>query len=337
MQSYQLFIGIDISKKWIDVCVSFNGQIATMPHAQFINDANGFQKMLNFVSSYAKKHKITGQWLFCMEHTGIYVLSLCSFLEQQGLAYVLQSALQIIQSIGLRRSKSDAHDAAHITRYAFLHQQELRPTKLPSQNLLKIKHLLSLRNRLVKARKSFKVAANELKNSTTTASCIESTSATACAQLTEHIKQTEQEIQQLISASATLNQTYKLLISIKGIGLVVAAHLLVYTNGFTAFKNARQFACYIGIAPFGYASGSSIKQPDRVSHLANKKLKTLISSAAISAIRFDKQIKAYYQRKIEDNKNRFLVQNNVKNKIIHRVFAVVKRGTPYVELDQFNA
>jgi len=335
MQKYQLFIGIDISKKWIDVCLSFTGQIATMPHGQFSNDEAGFQKMLKFISAFNQQHQLSGKWLFCMEHTGLYVLPLCSFLEQQALEYVLQSALEIIQSVGLRRSKSDARDAAVITRYLFLHHKELSPTVLPSGDLLKIKHLLSFRSRLVKARKSFKVAAKELKNFSDQAAPVEQTSTIVNTQLSEHIKQTEQEVEQLIADSPALKKNYDLLISIKGVGLIVAAHLLVYTNGFTAFQNARQFACYIGIAPFGYSSGSTIKRPDRVSHLANKKLKTLISSAAISAIRFDKQLKAYYQRKIKDNKNPFLVQNNVKNKLIHRVFAVVKRGSPYVELEQF--
>jgi len=57
----------------------------------------------------------------------------------------------------------------------------------------------------------------------------------------------------------------------------------------------------------------------------------------MSALQWDQEIKVYYHRKIGENKNKFLVQNNVKNKLIQRVFAVVKRGTPYVELNQFKA
>jgi len=155
--------------------------------------------------------------------------------------------------------------------------------------------------------------------------------------LDKQIKQTEQEIQASIQASESLNRLFKLVVSVKGIGLIIGAHLLVCTNGFTAFENARQFACYIGIAPFGHTSGSSIKKPDQVSHLANKKMKTLISNGAMSALQWDQEIKTYYHRKIGENKNKFLVQNNVKNKLIQRVFAVVKRGTPYVELNQFKA
>lgn len=337
MQRYQLFIGIDISKKWIDVCLSLNGKTSQMSHRQFVNKKSGFKKMLLFIRKFTSKHQINGRWLFCMEHTGVYALPLCSFLEKESLAYVLQSALEIKRSLGLRRGKSDQADAAHIARYAFLHQEELCLSRLPSDNLLKIKNLLSLRSRLVKANKGLKVAAKELAAFSSCSSSVKQTTQVVCNKLDQQIKVTEQKIQRIIEESEVLNDLFNLVVSVKGIGLIIGAHLLVYTNGFTAFENARQFACYIGIAPFGYSSGVSIKKPDRVSHLANKKLKTLISNGAVSAIRSDQQIKAYYQRKIEEKKNKFLVQNNVKNKLIQRVFAVVKRGTPYVELNQFSA
>jgi len=336
MQKYQLFIGIDISKKWIDVCLCFNGKKTNLPHGQFKNEHSGFKAMLLFIQKMCKKNELKGSWLFCMEHTGVYVLPLCDFLEKQSLTYVLQSALEIVRSLGLRRGKSDRADAGHIARYAFLHQDELRPYTLPSHTLLKIKFLLSLRGRLVKANTGFKVAANELAAFSDLASQVSKITQQSCGQLKEHIKLIEQNIRRLINESEDLKSTFDLIVSVKGVGLIIGAHLLVYTNGFTAFQNARQFACYIGIAPFGHSSGSSIKKPDRVSFLANKKLKTLITNGAMSAIRYDKQIKAYYQRKIEADKNRFLVQNNVKNKLIHRIFAVVKRGTPYVELNQFS-
>lgn len=337
MQRYQLFIGIDISKKWIDVCLSSNGKKNEMLHLRISNEQSGFKKMLTFINDYVKKQHLAGPWLFCMEHTGVYVLPLCSFLEEQSLDYVIQSALAIASSLGLRRGKSDLADAANIARYAFLYRDELRPSRLPSQQLLKIKRLLSLRRRLVKAHGGFKVAANELAAFATDTSRITCLSDQTCKHLDGQIKQVDKRIRALIQECETLNTLFELIVSVKGVGLIIAAHLLVYTNGFTAFQTARQFACYIGIAPFQHSSGTSVKKPDRVSHLANKKLKTLISCAAVSAIRFDKQMKAYYHRRIEEGKNPFLVQNNVKNKLIQRVFAVVKRRTPYVELDQFSS
>lgn len=339
MQKYTLFIGIDISKKWIDVCLSQNGNRKQMPHSRFDNNKSGFNKMRSFIKTYAKKQQLSNDWLVCMEHTGVYVLPLCSYLEHQKIDYVLDSALRIQLSLGLRRGKSDKADAADIARYIYLHHGELEPYHLPNDELLEIKNLLALRRRLTKAKVSLTVAAKELKGFTPAVvnHQVSKYSKEICQQLKQQIKEVEKAILKIINENKKLSQLHKLITSVKGVGLMISAHLLVYTNAFTAFQTPRQFACYIGLVPYPYESGTSIKRPDTVSHLANKRLKALISNGAQSAILHDKQIREYFLRKVKEGKNEFLVRNNVKNKLVHRIFAVVKRGTPYVELHQHKA
>ena len=65
-------------------------------------------------------------------------------------------------------------------------------------------------------------------------------------------------------------------------------------------------------------------------HFADKKLKSLINMCALNAKRWDAQISTYYEKKVAKGKNKMLVMNNVRNKLLHRVFAVIKRQTPYV-------
>ena len=57
-----------------------------------------------------------------------------------------------------------------------------------------------------------------------------------------------------------------------------------------------------------------------------------MTSIALNAIRYNKEIRAYYKRKIAEGKNKYIVINSIRNKIVARIFAVVKRKTPYVEL-----
>ena len=61
--------------------------------------------------------------------------------------------------------------------------------------------------------------------------------------------------------------------------------MIVVTEGFTRFDNARQFNCYAGLAPFQYTSGSSQHSKARVSHRANKEMKALLHLAAMAVIR----------------------------------------------------
>ena len=69
--------------------------------------------------------------------------------------------------------------------------------------------------------------------------------------------------------------------------------------------------------------------------MANKHIKSLFNMAAFSAIQADSELKAYYQRRIEAGKSKMSTINIVRNKLIHRVFAVIKRGTPYVNLNRY--
>ena len=127
------------------------------------------------------------------------------------------------------------------------------------------------------------------------------------------------------------------MVSVKGVGLVLASNFLASTNCFTAFKNSRKFACYAGIAPFEKQSGTSLNSKSRVSHYANKRLKSLLHLSATSAIQADPELKAYYQKRVKSGKSKMSTLNIVRNKIVNRIFAVVSRGTPYVPLYQHVA
>ncbi|MBS1921755.1 MAG: hypothetical protein JST17_16030 [Bacteroidetes bacterium] len=64
--------------------------------------------------------------------------------------------------------------------------------------------------------------------------------------------------------------------------------------------------------------------------MANKKLKTNLHLAALTAIRYDLEIKAYYDRKVLDGKPKMSVINAVRFKLLARVVSVVKNDKEYV-------
>ena len=107
--------------------------------------------------------------------------------------------------------------------------------------------------------------------------------------------------------------------------MITAVNLITTTNEFLSITEAKKYACYSGVAPFEHSSGSSVRGKTKVSHMANKKTKTLLHLAALSAIQVKGEIKEYYKRKVEQGKNKMSVLNAVRNKIIQRVFACVKK------------
>jgi len=99
----------------------------------------------------------------------------------------------------------------------------------------------------------------------------------------------------------------------------------------------RAFSSYCGTAPFEHRSGTSIYKRKQCHYLGDRKMKSLLSMASVSAIQHDSELRFYYNRKLAEGKDKMLAINNVRNKLIARAFAVVKRGTPYVVLQQYAA
>ena len=155
--------------------------------------------------------------------------------------------------------------------------------------------------------------------------------------LSKQVKSIEYRIKEIITEDASMNKNYELLSSLKGVGLVVACQLIYHTGNFTRFDSWRAFSSYCGTAPFEHRSGTSIHRRKQCHYLGDRKMKSLLSMASVSAIQHDSELRLYYNRKLAEGKDKMLAINNVRNKIIARAFAVVKRGTPYVVLQKHAA
>ena len=150
--------------------------------------------------------------------------------------------------------------------------------------------------------------------------------------MTLQIKKLESQIKAVIESDEKIKANYQLLISIKCVGPVLAANMIACTHNFTRFTNWRKFACYVGTAPFEHQSGTSIKGKTRVSSLSNRQIKKLIHLVAICACAYNPELKVYYKRRVGEGKNKMSTLNVIRNKLIARMFAVVNRGTAYVDL-----
>jgi transposase len=146
----------------------------------------------------------------------------------------------------------------------------------------------------------------------------------------KQIEEIEIEINGLIGENEAFLKNFNLLMSVRGIGKINAWMTIAYTENFKAFKDARAYAVYVGVVPVEHSSGSSIRGKTRVSHMANKELKQELTQAARSAIQWDEVTKLYALKKLEC-KHYMVVLNNIKFKLIMRMFAVIKRGENYVD------
>ena len=328
--SYKNYVGIDVSKLSIDVFIR-----EARVHRQFKNDASGFKQLQRWLEE--RLGETLGSLLVCFEHTGIYSLSLAMFLEQEHIAYAMIPALEIKRSLGIVRGKNDRVDAKRIAEFAYRFNDRITLTTLPAMGIRKIHSLLRMRDKMMRNMGGYITSRNELfrvipKEELPTLSL---TYENLIATFRHEVHELEREIKSIIQNNKELRNTFELITTIKGIGFVVASFLIVYTCNFTRFENWRKFSCYSGIAPFEHQSGTSVHARTQVSSIANQQLKRLLHLAAMTAIHFDTELREYYIRRQTEGKSKMAVINIVRNKLIARVFAVVKRGTPFVDTRKF--
>jgi transposase len=325
-------IGIDVSKLTIDAYVKL-----AQVHAKFSNDNKGFRQLVKWI----KKHTDCQieELLICFETTGMYSLQLASFLSQINIDFVMENPIQIKRSMGLVRGKDDCVDSQRIAEYAYMRKENLKHTKLPSEELIKLQNLLAIRERMVRQKAGYQASLGEYKRVLVQQQQKDlfRLLSNMISALKKQILKADKTLIEIIQSNEKLMNTYTLLTSIKGIGVILAANILVTTICFTKFNDSRKYACYCGTAPFKYSSGTSIKGRTKVSQMANKKMKALFNLAALSAIRHDPELKLYFDKRKANGANGMSTINIIRNKIIHRVFAVIKRGTPYVVMAKYAA
>jgi len=150
--------------------------------------------------------------------------------------------------------------------------------------------------------------------------------------LKQSIKIVDKKLDTLLKENGEINEKYKILSSVRGVGKQTAIYLLIISRGFSRIKTARKCSCFAGVAPFEFSSGTSVKGRTRISSFGDKKLKKLLHMGVISMLAHKKgEEYEYYLRKVSEGKHKMKVINALRNKILGRVFACIRDNRMYEE------
>ena len=306
--------GVDISKCYFDV------MDITEKHYQFSNDVGGFNSFLKVI----KKES-----LVVMEATGYYHYRLAQFLYEKGVTVSVVNPLSVKRFIQMKLSKvkTDKSDAKAICDYARAIDVPLYTAKNAVQ--AECLQLLSLQDLYLKQRTAIK---NKLHGE----KALGTPSKAVSQSLTRMLKQLEKELSQLEIKLESLvrkieSNQLEQLTSIPGMGKKTAMLLIVVTNGFSNFENARQLCCYTGITPTIRQSGSSIRGRSRISKVGNKKLRNLLFLCSFTASKYNKACRELFERIVAQGKSKKVALIAVCNKLLKQAFAIAKSGTYYQE------
>lgn len=325
---FDYFIGVDVSKATLDFAVTQTNQV--LFHQQVSNDQKG---ITDFLKVLRRQTKATiGQCLFCLEFTGIYNNPLLKKLHQLAAHIWIERAVHIQESIGLTRGKTDQIDAKRIALFAYKNRDEARLWTPPRPVIAQLDRLTAQRARLVKVIKILQTPLTDSEGFIDKADRKANQQACAASlkSLKADLKSVDKSIVELANQDLELKRLFERVTSVVGISQTTAAEIIVTTNEFKAISDPKKFACYAGVVPFERSSGQRKGRP-QVSHRANKKVKSLLHMGAMSAVQHCAQLKAYYERKVSEGKNKMLVLNNVRNKIVLRIFACVREDRNYNE------
>lgn len=317
-------MGVDVSKNTLDVCCAEIKQ-----HIQIKNGTEGFLQFKKWCRTFDIKLQ---KCFLVMEYTGGYEYKLIQFCESNNILYTRIPGLAIKNSLGITRGKNDKVDAGRIAQYGEEKHKLLNADKPLNEAVVKLKELLSFRKRMVRENAGYKSSIKERRHmyGDNKKDIMVKMLEQKQKENSKKIEIVELQLIKIVTTDEKMHTNYTLLTSIKGIGKINALMTIAYTENFVSFTNPRSYAVYVGVIPFDHSSGTSIRGRKRVSHIANKELKQELNQAARSAMEWDKEMKLYGENKMK-TKCYKVVLNNIKFKLILRMFAVVKKGKMYVE------
>jgi transposase len=324
MTQFSFFVGVDMaSASFVSAAGSAPWKVTVKP-STFDNHEDGYAAYLDWL----KANQFTPErTVVCMEATGVYGEGLAYFLYAHGYTVAVEPPLNIQRKFPINASKTDELDAQYIAEYACRYADKLSIWKPRAEILEQVKVLLTTRQHFSTQLTGHKNALHAANRKHISSELAKRVHHEVIEQINKHIKAIDQEIRHLIDSNPTFKNTLLLLLSVPGVGLQLAAHLLIATQ---ETLDPRVLAAFIGICPIKHQSGTSVYSPPTSRHYGPSVLRKLLYLAACTVRTHHKPFQQYFLRKVAEGKHKKLVLNNIQNKILKIACAVLRAQKPYI-------
>jgi len=310
------YIGIDMSKDTFHACFD-DGNVEVFKNTY--EGVTSFEKRSK-QQEHKKKETAIG-----IEATGVYHHLFCLAVTKNGWTVMIINPLLVSQMIrdGLRMVKNDKKDA-HIIRDAVMQGKGYKWTD--TSEILALKALVSERADLVEMKGDLRrrMHAHTIREEAVGIPLYDSYTGTVLS-LVKEIKAIEKQMKVMVP------ETQKLLQTIPGIGVTASALLVAFVGDIKRFDHPDKLVAYIGIDPRVKQSGTSIHGKGPITKRGNALLRHVLYQSAFIARRHNLVFGRYYAKKKGEGKHHTSALCAVERKLIHTIWAVWKRGTPFKE------
>jgi len=318
---YQLFVGIDIAAQtataaWtrLDRQVS---QVVTIAQS-----AEGYQELNTLLLATGT---VACEILVVMEATGTYWMQLAWALHQQGFAVSVINPMQAhhFAAALLKRAKTDAIDAQTLAQLALLLQPS--PWTAPPAVYEELYQRLTERDALMQMQRQERNRLHALHKRFVLIPSVQQRIQQHLDLLQRQITSIERELEHVFCQDAEWAAAAERLRSVPGLGAVTVGWLLVSTLNFSLGHTPDQLASFAGLAPHPQQSGTSLHTHGQVAQGGHARLRTALYMAALTAIRLNPVLAAFYRRLRERGKPAKVALCAVARKLLHLAWALVTK------------
>ena len=317
-----VFCGIDVSAATLAVAVIESDQ--PVQQRQFPNRGSGHTALISWLGKNKARVRVS------LEATGIYSLDLALALDAAPHIELAVLNPKMVNRFAqtLRRSKTDADDAQVLAQYS--QRMPFLGWQAPSLNGLGLRaagrHIAALvaehtreQNRLHAAQSCSRAVPG----------CVLQDLKRSLASLTRRIAQMRAAAMKLIRADAEIEQRFQLLTGMPGIAQTSALQILSELVLLSPHLTVRQWVAHSGLDPVHQDSGTSVHRHSRISRAGNRHLRRALYMPALSAVRWDPHMKAFYEALQQRHKTKLQAIIAVARKMLHAIYGIFASRTPY--------
>lgn len=317
-----VFSGIDVSAATLAVAVQQEGRIG-LRQKEFANSASGHKRLIAWLLQCGGRVRVS------LEATGMYSLDVALALDAaEGIEVAVlnpKTANRFAQT--LRRSKTDAADAAALAEYS--RRMDFVAWQRPSCAVLELRALSRHIATLTEDHARWGNRLHAAEASKTTPRCVLDDLKRARAAISKRILKLRRQAVAMVGQDKELARKFEQLKSIKGIGETSAVQLLGELAGLDPKMTVRQWVAHSGLDPVHQVSGSSVRKPSPISRHGNSHLRRALFLPALVGARHDPHMRAFYERLQTRHKTKLQALVAVARKLLHAIFGIFKTGTDY--------
>jgi transposase len=327
-------LGLDVSKDSIAACFSQQEPgrpFRILANKSFASSAPGLEKL----HLWAERQRCPPAELHVsMEATGVYYEELAYFLHSRKyrVSVMLPNRTAAYSKSLEHKSKDDRIDAQKLAQLSL--ERLLPAWEPPGEAMLKIKRLCRERAELLAEKTSVSNRLHARNHAHKPEKSSIQRGKKSLKFLGKQVRETEKAIRDAIAADADIKRRIGHVCTIAGVGPLTAAIVVSEANGFALFRNKAQLVSYAGYDVVKDTSGTSLRNPERISKRGNAHIRKALYFPALVAVKRNPEMKKLYGGVFDRTKVKMKGYVAVQRKLLVLIYTLYTKGQDFDPLHQ---